>query len=118
MKLFYIAIISSLMYGCVSGAPKLTQEQRESVKNVSVYKKDDSVPSKYSVVGDISAANCSGAPYGGRIWGNAEKAIETLKEKAVSLGADGVVNTSCSVAPFVNNCWTAKKCSGTAVKFK
>ena len=111
-------IVSSIVYGCVSGAPKLTQAQQESLKSVSVFKEEDTLPSEYTVIENISAADCSGAPYGGRIWGKAEKTIETLKKKAVVIGANGIINTSCGVAPLVNNCWAAKKCSGTAVKFK
>ncbi|WP_444921580.1 hypothetical protein ACJJID_03975 [Microbulbifer sp. CnH-101-G] len=72
---------------------------------------------EYTTIDDISAADCSGAPYGGRVWGDAEKAIEALKAKAASLDADAIINTSCSAAPFVNNCWAAKLCSGKAVKW-
>ncbi|MCC5851940.1 MAG: heavy metal-binding domain-containing protein, partial [Alkalimonas sp.] len=63
------------------------------------------------------AHRCSGAPYGGRVWGDAEKAINTLKAKAAVLDANAIINTKCSAAPLVNNCWAAKVCSGTAVKW-
>jgi len=44
---------------------------------------------------------CSRAAAGGRVWGNAEKAIETLKKKAVAVGADVVVEVHCGAAPLV-----------------
>ena len=118
MKLFYVIMISLMLYGCVSGAPRLSQQQQALVKNVLVLKDGEEIKAEYDTVDKISAADCSGAPYGGRVWGDAERAIETLKKKAVAIDANGIINTSCSVAPFVNNCWAAKKCSGTAVKFK
>jgi RcsF lipoprotein len=102
--------------GCVSGAPTLTSAQESQVSAVAVYKPGESAPGPYRSLGSISGADCSGAPAGGRVWGNAEKAIDTLKRKAVEIGADAVVNVSCSSIPLLNNCWAAEKCSGEAIK--
>lgn len=66
----------------------------------------------------VKAADCSGTPAGGRLWGDAEKAIDVLKRKTVAIGADAVMNVSCSSAPFLNNCWAAKACSGLAIKYE
>ena len=117
--MFRIIIISSLVLSltaCVSGAPRLTPEQQAKLSSVVVYKEGEVIEIEYSVIKKINAANCSGAPYGGRVWGDAEKAIDTLKRKAVAIDAYAVIGVSCTTAPMVNNCWAAKACSGTAIK--
>lgn len=118
MRIAKLSLVASIIsfYGCVSGAPTLTSEQESRASAVAIYKPGDATPAKYQILDTISAADCSGAPAGGRVWGNAEKAIDTLKQKAVALGADAVVNVSCSAAPLVNNCWSAQKCSGEAIR--
>jgi len=117
MKIITIISFLVVLAGCVSGAPRLTPEQTAKLVEIDVLKKGRVTEKKYTVIKDISAADCSGAPYGGRIWGDAEKAIDVLKAKAAFLNADAVINTSCSAAPFVNNCWAAKICSGKAIKW-
>jgi uncharacterized protein YbjQ (UPF0145 family) len=52
------------------------------------------------------------------VWGNAERAIETLKKKAVAMQADAVVEVRCGAAPLLNNCWAAQKCTGQAIKYQ
>ncbi len=69
-------------------------------------------------MGTISAAECSGAPLGGRVWGNAERAIETLKRKAAAENAAAVVDVTCEAVPFLNNCWAAQKCTVQAIVFQ
>jgi hypothetical protein len=110
--------LSLALSGCVSGAPTLTPAQESQVSRVAIYKVGELPPEKYQAVQTLSAADCSGAPAGGRVWGNAEQAIDTLKRKAVEIDADAVVNVSCSSAPMLNNCWAAQKCSGEAVKIE
>ena len=100
---------------CVSGAPELTADQQSRLGRISLFKPGENPPGQYRTVASITAADCSGAPAGGRVWGNAEKAAATLKEKAAALNADAVVNVRCEAAPLVNNCWAAQKCSGDAV---
>jgi hypothetical protein len=110
--------LSLALSGCVSGAPTLTPAQESQVSRVAIYKVGELPPEKYQAVQTLSSADCSGAPAGGRVWGNAEQAIDTLKRKAVEIDADAVVNVSCSSAPMLNNCWAAQKCSGEAVKIE
>ncbi|MDX1538722.1 hypothetical protein [Arsukibacterium sp.] len=117
MRIFAILVSAVILGGCVSGAPRLTAEQSEKLKTIEVLNSEQTTAKPYTVLKEISAADCSGAPYGGRVWGDAEKAIEALKAKAVVLDADAVINTKCSAAPLVNNCWAAKVCSGIAVKW-
>ena len=115
---FALIMFSLLLGSCVSGAPVLTSDQAMRLSKISLYKSGEKPQKEYRVLEDISAADCSGAPGGGRVWGNAEKAIETLTLKAATLNADAVVNVSCGAAPFINNCWAAQKCGGQAVAFK
>lgn len=116
MQKIVVIILSFFLFACVSGAPQLTNEQQQKLANLPVLKKDKQPTFRYTVIENITGADCSGAPYGGRVWGDAEKAIYVLKAKAVKVGADAVINTSCGAAPLLNNCWVAKQCTGTAVK--
>jgi hypothetical protein len=116
------AIVSGLLVcalsACVSGPPRLNAEQTARLSSIKVIKQGDKVGVKYDIIEKISAADCSGAPDGGRVWGDAEKAIHSLKSKAAVLDADAIINVSCAAAPLVNNCWAAKLCSGNAVKWQ
>ena len=113
LPLMFLFIIT----GCVSGPPTLSQDQLKKLGTIEVYKEGEIPSKKYEKITEISAADCTGAPAGGRVWGNAEMAIQTLKKKAASRNADAIINTSCSSMPFVNNCWAAQKCDGIAIKW-
>lgn len=117
MKLLLLSILSAMLMGCVSGAPKLSQEQTEKLKSIKVYKKGESPGKDYTVISEVVSADCSG-PGDTRLYGKEGKAIDVLLKKSAALDADAVVNVSCGAAPYVNNCWVAKKCSGDAVKFQ
>jgi hypothetical protein len=54
---------------------------------------------------------------GGRVTGNVDRAMDTLKRKAVAINADSIIDVSCGAAPMLNNCWAAQKCTGRAVSF-
>jgi len=111
-------IIVLTLNGCVSGPPRLTPDQQAKLSKVTIYKVGETLSQEYKILTEISAADCSGAPAGGRVWGDAEKAIETLRKKAVAMNADAVIKVSCGAAPFLNNCWAAQKCTGDAVVFQ
>ena len=117
MNKIIIFVLSIIVVSCVSGPPKLTQEQMEHLSEIKVFKEGETPTKNYKELTKISAADCSGAPGGGRVWGDAEKAIETLKIKAASKNADAIINTNCGSVPFVNNCWSAQKCDGVAIKW-
>ncbi len=117
MKFLLLSILSVALIGCVSGAPKLSQEQAERLKTIKVYRKGEVPVKDYTVISEVVGADCSG-PGGTRLYGREDKAIHILLRKSAALDADALVNVSCSSAPYVNNCWVAKKCSGEAVKFK
>jgi hypothetical protein len=107
-----------MVVSCVSGPPMISASQWDKVDKIKVYKKGELPTKKYTELNEISAADCSGAPAGGRVWGRADQAIKTLKIKAVSQNANAVINTVCSPVPLVNNCWAAMKCDGLAVKWE
>jgi len=117
-KVLILSILILLLTACVSGAPPLTTEQATMMLDFPVHKVGDNPNNSYEVISDISGADCSGAPFGGRIWGDAEKAIEVIKAKAIHEGADALINVSCGAVPLLNNCWAAKKCKGVAVEYK
>jgi hypothetical protein len=102
---------------CVSGAPTLNDDQEHKLSALTVYPLGQ-LPSKpYKVLAAISAADCSGSPMGGRVTGNVDHAMDSLKRKAVAINADSIIDVSCGAAPMVNNCWAAKKCTGRAISF-
>jgi hypothetical protein len=111
-------ILGLVLSGCVSGAPTLTLDQYAKLNQISTFKPGDTPPKEYRVLSDVSGADCSGAPAGGRVWGTSENAIRILVMKAAALNADAVINVTCGAVPMLNNCWAAQKCSGTAVAFQ
>ncbi len=117
MKNLTLVLSTLLITSCVSGPPALTEDQKIRLNTIQVFKEGHSPTKKYTQLSEISAADCSGAPAGGRVWGDAEIAIQTLKIKAASKNADAVINTDCGSVPFVNNCWAAQKCDGIAIKW-
>lgn len=112
-----LAIVVSLLSACVSGAPTLTAPQERKLQTLSLYQSGQSPEKPYTVLGTISAADCSGAPLGGRTSGNVDRALDTLKRKAAAMNADAVIDVSCGAAPLLNNCWAAQKCTGRAITF-
>jgi hypothetical protein len=113
-----VTTLCLVLSSCVSGAPGLTPEQYAKLSRISVFKPGETPPKEYRVLSDVSGADCSGAPAGGRVWGASENAIRIMTMKAAALNADAVVNVTCGAVPLLNNCWAAQKCSGTAVAFQ
>jgi hypothetical protein len=102
---------------CVSGAPTLNDEQEHKLSALTVYPPGQLPTKPYSVLATINAADCSGSPMGGRVTGNVDRAMDTLKRKAVAINADSIIDVSCGAAPMLNNCWAAQKCTGLAISF-
>ncbi len=104
------------LIACVSGAPteapRLTEAQSERVQYVGIYRTGSTPGPKYSVIGPIEAAACSGAA--GRLD---EKAIDVLKRMTVALAGDAVIEVSCGSGPSLNTCAAARKCTGDAVRW-
>lgn len=104
-----------LCSACVSGPPQLTVAQENRLARIKLYNEGINPLRKFKFVEKISAADCSDAPLGGKVWDEEDKALIILLMKAAALGADAVVNLDCGVAPLVNSCWAVKKCDGEAV---
>ena len=102
---------------CISGAPTLNDEQEYKLSSLTVYPPGQSPSMPYTVIGAVSAANCSGAPMHGRVYGNVNLALDALKRKAIAMNADSIIEVSCGAVPLLNNCWSAQKCSGKAIAF-
>jgi hypothetical protein len=102
---------------CVSGAPTLNDDQEHKLSALTVYPVGQLPTKPYNVLATISAADCTGSPMGGRVTGNVDRAMDTLKRKAVAMSADSIVDVSCGTAPMLNNCWAAQKCTGHAISF-
>ncbi len=117
MRYLPLLCACALLAGCVSGAPTLTDAQREKAVHMAVYRHGNVPPRAFQPLASIDAADCSGAG-GTRFHGQEGKAIETLIKKAAALDSDAVVDVACDGAPFVNNCWVAQKCEGTAVRWR
>jgi hypothetical protein len=117
MKIFTALFLSMALAGCVSGPPELTAEQLRRVNDMNVFKIGTTPDRGFKVISAVEAADCSG-PGGSRLYGDEGKAIDILKMKAAAIGGDAVVDVSCGSAPFVNNCWAAKKCDGKAVSWR
>jgi hypothetical protein len=117
-RVLVVAALCASVSGCVAGPPKLTPEQEERYMRLPIYRPGDGpAEASYTVIEHLSAADCSAAPYGGRVAGIEGRALDNLRKKAAAIYADAVVNGNCNVAPFMNNCWAAWHCSGDAVVF-
>jgi hypothetical protein len=110
-------LMAPTLTACVSGAPDLNDEQEHRLSKLTVYPVGDAPTRPYDVLGDVTAADCTGAPGGGRVYGNVHRALDTLKRKAVAMNADSVIDVSCGAERLLNNCWSAQKCTGRAITF-
>jgi len=117
MKTIMALMLLSMLAGCIAGAPELTPDQEKRLTDIKIFMSGTKPDKEFNPIGEISSADCSG-PGSSRLYGDEGKAIDILKMKAAALNADAIVDVSCSSAPFVNNCWAAKKCSGKAVVWK
>lgn len=117
-RLRYLLPVAVLALGsCVSGAPTLNEDQEHRLAMLTVYPLGQLPPRPYKPLANLTAADCSGAPWGGRVRGNVDRALETLKRKAAAINADSMIDVSCGAAPLLNNCGSAQKCTGRAVSF-
>jgi hypothetical protein len=115
--IFFSPIAVLILSSCVSGPPSLSDDQEHKLSSVSTYPLGQTPAQPYTVLGNLSAADCSGSPMGGRVTGRADRALDTLKRKAVAINADSIIEVSCGTAPMVNNCWAAQECTGKAISF-
>ena len=117
-RFFVVGIKVLLLSACVTGAPRLSEEQEEHVTSITLFPLGQHVDRPYKTLGVVESADCSGSPWHGRTYGNPDRALDTLKRKAAALYADSVIEVSCGVPPYsVNNCWKATKCTGEAIEY-
>jgi hypothetical protein len=117
MKTIMTLMLLSMLAGCIAGPPELTLDQEKRLTDIKVFMSGSKPDRDFNPIGEINSADCSG-PGGSRLYGDEGKAIDILKMKAAGLNADAIIDVSCGSAPFVNNCWSAKKCTGKAVAWK
>ncbi|MDB5744933.1 MAG: hypothetical protein JWR68_3248 [Polaromonas sp.] len=117
MKLVSCLLLPTLLAGCIAGPPQLNYEQYKKAGDMKIFKVGTTPEMEFKLISEVDAADCSG-PGGSRLYGDEGKALDILKMKTAAMGGDAIVNVSCAAAPFVNNCWAAKKCEGTAVSWK
>jgi hypothetical protein len=114
---YRLSFVVFALNSCVSGAPTLSDDQEHKLSGLTVYPVGQLPTKPYTVLAPISSADCSGSPMGGRVTGNVDRAMDTLKRKAVAINADSIIAVSCGSAPMVNDCWAAQKCTGQAISF-
>jgi hypothetical protein len=85
-----LAIAVLALSSCVTGAPTLNDDQERKLSALTMYSLGQLPAKPYTVLAAISAADCSGPPGGGRVTGNADRAMDTLKRKAVAINADSI----------------------------
>ena len=116
-KIIVCIYLIALLVGCVSSAPYLTDSQEKRLESIEVYQMGSPPGRNYVVVGELDAADCTG-PARSRLHGQEALSVDSLKRKAIALGADAIIDVACRHAPFVNNCWAASVCTGKAVVWK
>ena len=79
----FVGVIAVLILSaCVTGAPRLSEEQEEHVASITLFPIGQQPDRPYKILGVIESADCSGDPWHGRTYGNADRALDTLKRKA------------------------------------
>lgn len=114
---YLLPLVTLALAACVSGAPTLNEDQEHRLSTLTVYPPGQPPTRPYKELAALTAADCSGAPLGGRLWGNVDRALDTLKRKAAAINADSIIDVSCGAAPLLNNCRSAQKCTGRAISF-
>jgi hypothetical protein len=114
---YLIPVAVLALSSCIAGAPTLNDDQAHTLSSLTVYPLGQLPTKPYNVLEEISAADCSGSPMGGRVTGDVNRAMDTLKRKAAAINADSIIDVTCGAAPMINNCWAAQKCTGRAISF-
>ncbi len=120
IKIFLATTFSILVISCSSNQriENLTGEQRAKAASMKVY--DGATDRAYEILNTVSGLSCNRNKHQAQAISDHE-ALEGLKIKAATLGADAVINTFCqtnSDTDWRNNCWASVKCIGDAVKFQ
>ncbi len=103
--------------GCVKGPPSLTPEQKIQAYDMEVFESGFIPERKYTSIGPVEGLDCSGGSAGSRVTGTKDPALYRMKQSAVGLNADSVVEVWCEKTGMLNNCWVPMVCRGTAIKW-
>lgn len=106
-----------LLSGCVQGPPELSPTEKARAYDMEVFEVGFVPERNYTPLGEVEGLDCSGGSAGSRVTGTKDNALYRMKQSAVGLGADTVVEVWCQKAAMLNNCWYPMVCSGTAVKW-
>ena len=82
-----LAIYAALLTGCASGSHVITGQAREPVESTEVKVYHTPPAQKHEVIGRVEASSTQGVTQQGRM----DSAVETLKQEAAELGANGVI---------------------------
>jgi uncharacterized protein YbjQ (UPF0145 family) len=102
---------------CSYAPPRLNESQFPVYERLEIIKKGEAVDKEYIIRKELSSVSCSNS-YGARTQDNEKSAMHLLRRKAALEYADAIINVSCGLTAFVNNCWSPTKCTGTAVVWK
>ena len=103
--------------GQIERVSDLSVEQLRQVNNIQFYASDKNL--HYSSIGRIKGISCKGSPFSGDT--SKEAAMMQLRIKAVKIGANAVLFSTCSQDASVdwgNNCWASWVCIGEAAILK
>ncbi len=116
--LWGLFMYAGLLAGCAfnPSVDSLTGEQKAKLATIQIFHGEAN--RRHQVIESVSALFCQKDLSESRI-DSEEDAIERVKIKALLVGADAVVNTTCqdSELGLLSTCWSLIECSGEAVKF-
>ncbi len=122
MKYFPVLITLILLSGCagfgqVERIDDLSVTQLQQLQEIKLYDSPEGL--NYDSLGKVKGISCKGSAFSG----NTEKdaAITQLKIKALKVGSNAILYTTCSHDSSVdwgNNCWDSWVCVGEAVRLK
>ena len=88
--------------------------------DVQLFTARDLAPSQYTVISQVTALSCRRSAWDSRA--SEYGAMEDLRRKAHSAGADGLLDPQCRSSEggpdLLNNCWQSVECTGTAITLK
>jgi len=110
---FMISGCFILPFGTVGGVPlEKVQQLNEQVR---LYQPGELNGVEYLKVEKITAWSCDESLFGENAT-NQDEVVAKIKEKAQSVGANGITNLACGSGPAKAGCTSSMTCTATAVK--
>jgi hypothetical protein len=113
---------ASLVAGCLvpigSAARIDPAAAAQLAKDVPLYESPQLTSSNHIKLGSLSVSDCDNGMFGGP---GQEGVVATLRQRAKSIGANGITDLSCGHAAtdersMLGGCYSAMACSATALK--